>query len=67
LRLLRPQLTQTESCRARHFLQILPILIAEKFSGECKSKKVTGFANLRQKSLTQISEGCCAFEIRDEA
>jgi len=28
----------------------LPILIAEKFSGECKSKKVTGLANLRENS-----------------
>ena len=59
--------SQFESCRARHFPKIWPILIAEKFSGECKSKKVTGLANLRQKSPTQVSEGFCAFEIRDEA
>jgi hypothetical protein len=30
-----------KACRTRHFLKTLRILIAEKFSGECKSKKVT--------------------------
>ncbi|MGH9723023.1 MAG: hypothetical protein ACRD8O_22660 [Bryobacteraceae bacterium] len=61
---MRPEMgtASLESPRARHFLKILRILIAEKFSGERKSKKVTGLANLGRQVAIKVLPDTCAHD-----